>query len=301
MNMRDKTVLVTGATNGIGKAAALELARMGARVIVVGRNRAKTEATVHEIKAHSQNQLVDMLLADLSSMTEVRRLANEFNCKYERLDVLVNNAGGVFSSRQETVDGYELTFALNHLAPFLLTNLLLDTIKVSAAARIINVASVVHTRGRINFDDLQSKRSYGLGGFAAYAASKLANVLFTYELARRLEGTGVTVNALAPGNVASGFGHNNQGVMDLVFRVIHRFAKTPEQGAETIIYLASSPAVEGVSGKYFDECQAVSSSPASYDEVIARRLWNESARLVTISCSQDSKNSSPITHHAVSA
>jgi NAD(P)-dependent dehydrogenase (short-subunit alcohol dehydrogenase family) len=213
----------------------------------------------------------------------------------------VNNAGGVFSSRQETVDGYELTFALNHLAPFLLTNLLLDTIKVSAPARIINVASVVHTRGRINFDDLQSKRSYGLGGFAAYAASKLANVLFTYELARRLEGTGVTVNALAPGNVASGFGHNNQGVMDLVFRVIHRFAKTPEQGAETIIYLASSPAVEGVSGKYFDECQAVSSSPASYDEVIARRLWNESARLVTLSSSQDSQNSSPITHQAVSA
>lgn len=276
-NLEGRIALVTGATSGLGKVTALELAKMKASVIVVGRNPAKTEATVREIIAESGNQSVDMLLADLSSMDEVRQLANQFLERYQRLDILVNNAGGVFSQRQTTADGYELTFALNHLAYFLLTNLLLDVLK-SSQARIINIASSVHKRGKLDFDDLQSEKSYQF--FRVYGTSKLCNVLFTYELARRLEGTGVTVNAVAPGNVASGFGHNNPGIFDLFARFIHIFAKTPEQGAETIIHLASSPEVEGISGKYFEDCKPIRSSKISYDKTIAKRLWNESAQLV---------------------
>ena len=279
-DMTGKLALVTGATNGIGKAAAIGLAKAGAQVIVVGRNEQKTKAVVNEIQAVTKNASVDMLLADLSSMQQVHQLAANFKRHYDHLDILVNNAGGVFSERTETVDGYELTFALNHLAYFLLTNLLLDTLKANAPARIINVASEVHERGTINFDDLHHKKRYGVAGFSVYAQSKLANVLFTYELARRLQGTSVTVNAMAPGNVASGFGHNNKGIMNFIATLIHLRARTPEQGAETILYLATSDEVEGVSGKYFQDNQAVQSSPESYDDDIALRLWNESLRLV---------------------
>lgn len=280
-NMDGKIVLITGATNGIGKVAALELAKMGAQVVVVGRSREKTQAVVNEIRA--ANGKVDYLLADLSSMDEVRRLATEFKSKYNRLDVLINNAGAWFSSHQETVDGYEMTFALNHLAYFVLTNLLLDMLKDSAPSRIINVSSDAHRGPALNFDDLHNKKSYSTGGFGAYSQSKLANILFTYELARRLQGTNVTVNALHPGFVATGFGHNNGTLMNFMMSIMHRIAAiSPEKGAETIVYLASSPEVEGISGKYFEKNKAVRSSDQSYDEAAARRLWEVSEQMTEL-------------------
>jgi NAD(P)-dependent dehydrogenase (short-subunit alcohol dehydrogenase family) len=274
-----KTILITGATNGIGKVAALELARQGLTVVLVGRNPAKVADTVQEIKEKSRNPQVDGLVADLSSMAEVRRLAGEFRQKYPQLHVLVNNAGGIFASRQVTVDGYELTFALNHLAYFLLTNLLLDMLKANAPARIVNVSSGAHLGAALDFDDLQNERHYSGGGFTAYGRSKLENLLFTYELARRLEGSGVTVNALHPGAVATGFGENNRGGMRLAMQVFHLFSLTPEQGADTIIYLASSPDVAGVSGKYWEKRKQIASSPASYDEATQKRLWEVSAQM----------------------
>ena len=203
MTMQGKVCLITGGTSGIGKSTAHELARMGATVVIVGRNAQKTSQVVEEIRAASGNNTVDSLLADLSSQQEVRRLANEFESKYSHLHVLLNNAGAVFMRRQLSVDGIEMTFALDHLACFLLTNLLLDKIKASAPARIINVSSGAHTSGKIEFDNLQGERDYSP---RAYDNSKLANILFTMELARRLEGTGVTVNALHPGFAATGFG-----------------------------------------------------------------------------------------------
>jgi NAD(P)-dependent dehydrogenase (short-subunit alcohol dehydrogenase family) len=281
IDMRGKTVLITGATNGIGKVTALEIAKMGASVVIVGRNRSRTEAVASEIKAAAGNNAVDILIGDLSSMADVRRVADEFKQKYQRLDVLINNAGAVFSNRQESVDGYEVTFALNHLSYFLLTNLLLETLKASAPSRIINVSSDAHRGASLDFDDLQTIKSYGMGGFGAYSRSKLANVLFTYELAQRLAGTGVTANVLHPGLVATGFGHNNNVLMGLAMSVIQRlFALTPEQGAETTVYLASSPEVEGVTGKYFDKSKAVQSSSQSYDKDSARRLWEVSESMV---------------------
>ena len=212
-------------------------------------------------------------------MAEVRRAAAEFNARHNHLDVLVNNAGAMFTQRQETVDGYELTFSLNHLAYFLLTNLLLDTIKSSAPARIVNVSSDVHKGAKLNFDDLQHQQSYGMGGINVYGESKLANILFTYELSRRLQGTGVTVNTLHPGVVRTGFGRNNSGLIRLIMPVIQRFGISEEQGAQTSIYLASSPEVEGVTGKYFDKSKAIPSSPESYDESAQKRLWTVSEEL----------------------
>lgn len=277
--MDGKVVLITGATNGIGKVAALELAKKGANVVIVGRNPAKTTETAAEIKAGSGNPNVEMIVADLSSMAEVRKVAETFKASHSKLDVLINNAGAVFSSRQETVDGYEMTFAFNHLAYFLLTNLLLDTLKASAPARIVNVSSAAHTNGQLNFDDLQSKNNYGLGGFRAYGLSKLANILFTYELARRIEGSGVTANVLHPGLVGTGFGKNNNRLMTFAMRLIAPFSLTPEQGADTIIYLASSPQVIGVSGKYWEKRKAIASSPASYDQAAQKQLWAASEQM----------------------
>ncbi len=277
--MQGKIVLITGATNGIGKVAALELAKKGATVVIVGRNRAKTEETLNEIKTKSGNPNVEMLIGDLSVLADVRRIAGEFKSKHDRLDVLVNNAGAVFASRQETADGYEMTFALNHLSYFLLTNLLLDVLKANAPSRIVNVSSEAHTNLALDFDDLQSKKSYAMGGFNPYGRSKLANVLFTYELARRLAGTGVTANVLHPGLVASGFGKNNPGLMNWIMNLVHLFAISEEKGAETIVYLASSPEVEGVTEKYWDKSKAVSSSQASYDEAAQKRLWEISEQM----------------------
>jgi NAD(P)-dependent dehydrogenase (short-subunit alcohol dehydrogenase family) len=276
-NMSGKTVLITGATNGIGRVTALELAKMGAQVVVVGRSKERTDAVRDAIR--SAGGQADTLVADLSSMSEVRRLSEAIKRQYSRLDVLLNNAGAIFPSRETTVDGYEMTFALNHLAYFLLTNLLLDILKDSGDSRIVNVSSDAHKGAKLNFDDLQTEKGYGMGGLAAYSRSKLANVMFTYELARRLSGTRVTANALHPGFVATGFGHTRGGLMSFAMRFISRFALKPEQGAETSIYLVSSPEVEGVTGKYFEKCKAVPSSSESYDEAAQRRLWEVSEQL----------------------
>ena len=277
-----KSVLITGATNGIGKVTALELARLGASVSIVGQDPGKTDHVVKQIKEHSGNPAVERLVADLSSMAQVRQLAQEFRQKHASLHILVNNAGAIFANRMVTVDGYERTFALNHLAYYLLTNLLLDMLISSAPARIINVSSRAHEGASMNFADLQSEQHYSYGGSRAYGQSKLANLLFTYELARRLHGTGVTVNALHPGTVATGFGENNGAAMKLSMRIYHQFALTPEQGADTIVHLASSPEVEGVTGKYWMNRKAIQSSPESYDEEAQKRLWSISAQLTGI-------------------
>ncbi|MBF6593324.1 MAG: SDR family oxidoreductase [Thermaceae bacterium] len=280
--MNGKTVLITGATNGIGKATATELAGLGATVVITGRDRARGHAVLEEIRSKTGNSKLDLLVADLSSQAEVRRLAAEFKAKYPRLNVLINNAGGFFDTRQTNVDGLEYTFAFNHLAYFLLTNLLLDTLKVSAPSRIVNVSSAAQSSGRLNFDDLQAEKRYS--GMAAYNNSKLANVLFTYELARRLQGSGVTVNALHPGVVNTGFGDNSQNALIRgLLWLFKRFSLSPERGAETSVYLASSPQVEGVTGKYFDNKQAKSSNPLSYNEAEQKRLWDISAALTGLS------------------
>ncbi|MCC6895374.1 MAG: SDR family oxidoreductase [Anaerolineae bacterium] len=281
--MPGKTVLISGATNGIGKVAAAELAQKGAQVVIIGRNATKTAETVREIQAASGNPDVHALVADLSSMAEVRRVAGEFKQKFPRLDVLLNNAGGVFSTRQETVDGYEMTFALNHLSYFLLTNLLLDRLKANAPSRIVNVASDAHGMARLDFDDLQSKHNYGMGGFRSYSQSKLMNIMFTYELARRLAGTGVTANVLHPGFVNTGFGRNNSGLMRVAMNVATLFALKPTDGAKTSVYLASSPDAAHVTGKYFDKSKPHQSSAVSYDEAAQKRLWAISEQMTGIS------------------
>src|SRR5687768_15898940 len=276
--IQGKICLITGATNGIGKATVQSLANMGATVVIVGRNAPKTAQLVEEIRAASGNKNVDSLLADLSSQQEVRRLAGEFKSKYSHLHVLLNNVGAVFMRRQRSVDGIEMTFALNHLASFLLTNLLLDMIKASAPARIINVSSGAHTSGKIEFDNLQGERQYGP---RAYDNSKLANILFTMELARRLAGTDVTVNALHPGFVATGFAKNNGKVIAaLVSLITPLIARSPAKGAKTSIYLASSPSVQGITGEYFFDSQVIPAAPQATDMVVARKLWDVSAEIV---------------------
>lgn len=284
VDLRGKTILISGATNGIGKQAAIELARMGAQVVIIGRSKGKTEDTLREIQTESKNPDVHALVADLSSMTEVRRVAAEFKQQFTRLDVLLNNAGGIFNTRQETVDGYEMTFALNHLSYFLLTNLLIDMLKASAPSRVVNVSSDAHTAGKLNFDDLQLKKgSYGMGGLKAYSQSKLMNVMFTYELARRLAGVGVTVNALHPGFVNTGFGKNNSGLTKWIMGLMGMFAIKVGEGAQTSIYLSASPQVAGTTGKYFEKCMLKPSSPASYDVSAQKRLWEISEQLTGIS------------------
>ena len=276
--MAGKTVLVTGGTAGIGRSTALGLAMMGAHLGITGRDRGRTEETAGEIRAASGGQ-VDVFVADLSSQSQVRRLAEQVLQAYPRVDVLVNNVGGCWNTRHVTADGLERTFALNYLAPFLLTNLLLDRRKQSAPARVVTVASNAHTTGRIDFDDLQSERSYS--GSTAYSQSKLANVLFTYELARRLAATSVTANALHPGVVSTSFGAEDPGVVQRLFvPFVRPFLKTPVQGAATSIHLASSPDVEQVSGRYFANSKPKRSSKASYDQTAAARLWQVSAELV---------------------
>ena len=277
VSLAGKVCMVTGATSGIGKVAARELAKRGAVVVVVGRNEARSKATVNQIRQQTANASVEFLLADLSSQQEIRRLAREFESRYPRLDVLVNNAGAIMLSRRESVDGIEMTLALNHLAYFLLTNLLLDTLKSSAPARIVNVSSNSHERAKLDFDDLQNRRRYW--GFRAYAWSKLENILFSYELARRLEGTGVTVNALHPGLVGTNFLANNGALGRLLKMLVVIKGISPERGARTSIYLASSPELETVTGRYFFQEQEVPSSSASYDEDAARRLWQLSAEM----------------------
>ena len=269
--MRGRVCLITGATSGIGRVAAEDIASMGATLCLVGRDQARSERAVQEIRARTGNDGIEYLLADLSVQAEVRRLAFEFRSRHDRLHVLVNNAGATFGRRQETRDGIELTFALNHLAYFLLTNLLLDLLKASAPARIVNVSSGAHQRAPLEFDDLQNHRRYR--GMRVYGQSKLCNLYFTYELAERSRGSGVTVNALHPGFVATNFGRSNNGWLGAIMPLAHRLALSPQRGAETLVYLASSPEVETVTGQYFFQKRPIRSSPASYDIDARRRLW----------------------------
>ena len=285
--MKDKVCLITGATAGIGKAAAVGLANLGATVVLVGRDLEKTTAVVEQIQTQSGNEQINFMIADLSSQQAIRQLAEDFKAQFQRLDVLVNNAGSLMLSRQESVDGIEMTLALNHLNYFLLTNLLLDTLKSSAPSRIVNVASDVHQNAHLDFDDLQCEKGYG--GYKAYGRSKLANLLFTYEMARRLEGTGVTANGLHPGLVATSFMATNNGLRGLLYNFfLKRIGRSAEDGARTIVYLASSDEVEGVSGGYFIDEGLVDSSQASYDKEYAVRLWEESEALTGVGTTGDS-------------
>ena len=272
-----RTVLVTGGTAGIGRATALGLATMGARVAITGRDRDRSEAAAREIRTAGGQ--VDVFLADLSAQSEVRRLAVEVLNTLARIDVLVNNVGGYWNTRHVTADGLERTFAVNHLAPFLLTNLLLDRLTQSAPARVVTVSSNAQAQGRIDFDDLEGMRSYS--GARAYSQSKLANVLFSYELARRLHGTSLTANALHPGVVSTAFGADDPAtVQRVLIPFLRRFMKTPDEGAATSIFLASDPDLEQVSGRYFADSKPKTSSRLSYDQPTAARLWQVSADLV---------------------
>jgi NAD(P)-dependent dehydrogenase (short-subunit alcohol dehydrogenase family) len=279
--MKDKVVMITGANSGIGKATSLALAKMDATVVMVARSKERGEAAKAEIIKESQNNSVDLLLADLSSLESVQQLATEFRKKYSKLHVLINNAGLFNRKRHVTTDGYENTFATNYLAPFLLTNLQLGLLKASAPSRIINVSSVGHYNGHINFEDLNLEKEYG--GWKAYGQSKLALVLFTHELAKKLRGSGVAVNALHPGTVATNIWTRPFGPAGFITALPKLFMASPEEGAETIVYLASSPDAQSLSGEYLEKLKVKKSSEESYDEEIAQRLWDVSAKLTRLS------------------
>ncbi|NVM54339.1 MAG: SDR family oxidoreductase [Candidatus Helarchaeota archaeon] len=276
--MNGKIVMITGANSGIGKATTLGLAEMGATIVMVCRNRERGEDAFLEIKEKTGNPKIDLLIADLSSQQEIRNLVKEFKSKYQQLDILINNAAVVLSKRQTTVDGLETVFATNHLAPFLLTNLLLDVLKASAPARIINITSGLHSRAKMDFDDLQSEKKFG--AFWTYNKSKLALMLFTYELARRLEGSGVTVNVVHPGVARTNLGRDMNWFSRGFTKI---FFKSPKKCAETPIYVASSPDLEGVNGKYLANKKEKQSSKESYNEADAKRLWEISAELTGLS------------------
>ena len=269
--------MVTGANSGIGKATAMGLAEMGATVILVCRSKEKGEAALSEMREKSGNNSLDLMLADMSSMQSVRQLASEFRRKYDRLHVLVNNAGLFMFTRTTTGDRLETTFEVDYLSHFLLTGLLIDLLKASAPSRLVEVSSIAHYNGHIDFDDLQGEKGYG--GWRAYSQAKLAQVLFTYELARRLKGTGVTANCLHPGAVATNIWSRPLGRAGFIMKLLRLFMMGPEGGAKTPIYLASSPDVEGVSGKYFTNKKEKESSKESNDEQVARRLWLVSEEL----------------------
>jgi NAD(P)-dependent dehydrogenase (short-subunit alcohol dehydrogenase family) len=276
-DIRGKTCMITGPTAGIGRATAISLARLGANLVLVCRNRGRGEEVVRGIRQETGNEEVELMIADLSSQQSIRGLAEAFLATQRPLHVLINNAG-VFNLRHSvTIDGVETVFAVNHLAYFLLTLLLLDRLKASAPARIVNVASDAHHWGSLDFDDLGGERRYR--PMKIYGQSKLANIVFTYELARRLEGTGVSVNCLHPGAVGTQLGSNNGWLAAVLLPVIRPFLRTAEKGAETSIWLASSPDVQGVSGKYFADRREKRSSRESVAPEIARRLWAVSAEM----------------------
>lgn len=276
-----KTVLITGATSGIGEAAAMRLAESGARIIIGGRNPVKTQTVVESIRRQTGNQAVESLLADLSSLAEVRRMALEFKSRYDRLDVLVNNAGGFFSQRSTTVDGLERTFALNYLSPFLLTHLLLDVLQDSAPARIVNVSSMAHIWGRPHFDDLQSEKAYS--GWLAYSRSKMALIYFTYELSRRLAGKNITVNAVHPGFIKTNLQNNDRGFFNSLVKALEVFAVQPAQGAEPLVHLAAAQEVENITGQYYSGKAQKRSHRLSYDQETALHLWQVSKDLCGLS------------------
>ena len=280
--MRGKRVLVTGATTGIGRVTAVELGRAGAEVVLVARDREKADATLAELQAAGAPP-AQALLADLSLMSSVRALAEEVRGRFDRIDVLENNAGAIFGTRALTAEGFERTFALNHLSYFLLSNLILD--RIPSGGRIVNVSSEAHRPAKVDFDDLQLERRYT--AFGAYCLSKLMNLLFTFELARRVQARGITVNAAHPGPVASNFGRSNRGVFGFLFALAAPFMLTPEKGARTQIWLASSPEVEGVTGKYFAKCREKKPAPRALDEETQHRLWDVTAKLVGLGNSSE--------------
>ena len=272
-----RQVLITGATNGIGLAAAEELAARGARLAVVARSTERAALAVDRIRARAgSGAAVDVLVSDLAAQASVRRLAAEVLERYPRLEVLVNNAGAMHARRQLSEDGIELTWAVNHLAPFLLTTLLLDRLTQSAPARIVTTASDAHKGARIRFDDLNAERAYSGRGFGRYGETKLANILFTAELARRLEGTGVTANCFHPGLVASGFNRNNGLLMSTAMSIVRPFSRTPQKGADSLVWLVDSPEAGTHNGEYVVDRRRTTPSPAAQDMGTARRLWEVS-------------------------
>lgn len=275
-----RQALVTGATGGIGKEIARGLLRAGFDLVLSGRDRQRGLSALAELRAEAPLRQVDLVLADLSSLREAQRLAEEVSERLPLLSVLVNNAGAYFASRQLTPEGIEQTFALNHLGPFVLTQRLLALLKRNAPARVITVSSDFHHAGRMDFDDLQFEHRAWLGGWPAYAQSKVANILFTRELARRLEGTGVTANVMHPGMTASGFGRNNPGFWKSVVAGTQLFARTPRKAAETALYLATSAEVAGESGRYFYDCHPSRAAARAVDSGAADRLWRVSEALV---------------------
>jgi retinol dehydrogenase 14 len=289
--MAGRTVLVTGGSGGIGRATALGLAGMGADLAIIGRDRGRSEDAAREIRAAGGGR-VDLFIADLSSQSEVRRLAEEVLQSLSRIHVLINNVGGYFDTWHVTADGLERTFALNHLAPFLLTSLLLEKLKQSASARVVAVSSNAQAAGRIDFNDLQGERSYS--GARAYSQSKLANVLFSYELARRLKATSVTSNVLHPGLVSTSFGAEDPATVQRIFiPFLRALMKTPAQGAATSIHLASAPDLEQVTGRYFANSKLKRSSKLSYDETTAAKLWRVSGDLVGLTTAADTSLQPP--------
>ncbi len=278
-NMNGKVCLVTGATDGIGKVSARVLAELGAKVIIVGRNPEKSAIVLAELRSISGNENIDLLMADLAVMQEVRDLAEQVISRYDRLDVLLNNAGGYFTKHEITSDGLEMTFALNHMSYFLLTNKLMELLKYSAPARIVNVSSDAYYGVDMDFENLNGEQEYK--AWKAYQKSKLANVLFTYELLKKVPGN-ITVNCLHPGFVATNFGHNNGGFFGPVLKIAQRIsAINPEEGAKTSIFLCSAPEVKGVSGKYFYKCQPKTSSRESRNMDTGKRLWQISSDIAS--------------------
>ena len=275
--MQGKTVVITGATSGIGQVAALELARMGARVVFTARNAAKGADTLSKLEAANPDAKPALVVGDLSLIAGMKAVGAELASAAPTIDVLINNAGAFFEKREVTADGLERTFAVNHMAYFVVTELLRPNL--AGDARIVSTASVAHNFGRLDFDDLQSARHYRRAGMEAYGTSKLLNILWTRELARRLSGSGATANCVHPGGVNTGFGDNNSGLIGAVFKLGKRFMLTPAQGADTIIYLASSPEVASQTGGYWTKQRRVEPAAAARDDDAGRRLWRESARI----------------------
>jgi NAD(P)-dependent dehydrogenase (short-subunit alcohol dehydrogenase family) len=279
--MQGKTVVVTGATSGIGEVAAVELARQGARIVFVARNPLRRDSTLTRLLVANDKAKHTAYLADLSRLSEMKRVAGEIAAAEPKIDVLINNAGAVFGKRETTADGLEMTFATNHMAYFVMTNLLLANLKATPGTRIVSTSSDAHKSGKLNFDDLQSEKSYV--GFRVYCNSKLENILFTRELARRLAGTGVTANCLHPGLVATRFADNNGGWTEFAFGLLKKIAAiTPEDGAKTIVYLASSPDVAGQSGGYYYKSALVTPTAAAQSDADAKRLWEISAKIAGV-------------------
>lgn len=287
--MKGKICIVTGSNSGIGKETVLSLAKMGAHVVMVVRNQDRGEKAQFEIVRQTGNKSIDLMICDLSSMDSIRRFSQEFKKKYDRLDVLVNNAGAMFNKREVTQEGFERTFAVNYLGPFLLTHELLDLLKSSAPSRIINVSSGLAKNGKVDLDDLQSQKNYaGTKAYArvrapVYANTKLMLMMFTYELSRRLKGTEVTANVLMPGFVATNLGKNSGSLSSsLMFKMVRPMQVNAKKGAETSVYLASSDEVKDLTGKCFSKKKTVETCPASYDQEIQERLWNETGRLLSL-------------------